>query len=361
MFTTIRSLISQIFSSEKKAETVVVETTPVAIIPEVPETPAPTAPYESATMKMIISVLVQKGLAVVSHGKSYGDANIYYHSMHEAENVISSFVETTETAPVMRGIEYEQAYKAIISQLGSDLKDVVSFCEDHGANRNCLEHAIHKMIVQVAIAYATYLNKELRGILRVKGSFGLVGRIYSPLVIDGDVDTIEGNVAPYLRITGNVRNLGVGPFWAENPVTGESGLLVIKGDLKGYKTSINNPDLEIEIGGNVTTKSAFLYRTNIFRKMTIHGDVLTETAICPGFYQGTLVIKGEAPYLADYLRPGGSYQTNTSAGNNAWMQFNDAGHIGSSLFLGDIQLLDRGMTGHMKQKASGLLHNRWKQ
>lgn len=330
MFTTLLSLFSRMFGSKPSTQTVQAETLTVQVT---------TAPYESETMKKIVAALVEKGLAVISHGSPSGQPNCYSHSMRESENCVSSLTETTEIAPLMKPARFETVYSTVTSLLGNKLEEVVAFCEDHGTNRNAVEWNIHKAIVQAAIAYATKLHKG--NLLTIKGSFGLVGRIYSPLVIDGNVDIVEGNVAPYLRITGNVKHLGVGPFWGENPVEGQGGFLQILGDLEGYKTSINNLELEIEIRGNVTVKGAFLYRTNIFRKMTICGDLLTEESICPGFYEGQLIVCGKAPHLERYLNT--NYKK-TSAMENARKNYFNPDFRGGQIFLQERQVLKHSMT-----------------
>jgi hypothetical protein len=238
--------------------------------------------------------------------------------------------------------------------LGNDPGSVVAFCEDHAANKNALECRSHMMVIQLAIAHATSLN-HTENPLRLKGNFSYVGRLEGSLIIDGNVGVIEGNFSSSLTVNGDVESLGVEGLLEHRPMSdgGQDVRLVITGNLGGYKTHINNPNMTIEIGGNVTTKGAFLYRTNIFKRMVIQGDVLAEDSICPGFYAGELQINGKADHLSYYLnvrRPEnqGGYR-NSSAFDNARIarNYREAGEPfaqpGGNIFIRGTQVLRNGI------------------
>jgi len=317
-------------------------------------TPKPTTPYESAMMKQILAVLVEKGFATTLEGEPCSDGSYFFSYKDPIAHVHYHPSDPFSPAVLIYGANYLKVRKVVGELLGNNLGSVVAFCEDHATNKNSLECRSHMMVVQIAIAHATSLNHSGNP-LRLKGNFSYVARLEGSLIVDGNVGVIQGNFSSSLTVNGNVEKLGVEGLLENGPVSdgGRDVRLVITGNLGGYKTHINNPNMTIEIGGNVTTKGAFLYKTNIFKRMVIQGDVLTEDSICPGFYAGDLQINGKADHLNYYLNVRlpenqGGYR-NSSAFDNAReaRHYREAGkpyaQPGGNIFIRSTQVLRNGI------------------
>jgi hypothetical protein len=258
-----------------------------------------TTPHWSLTMKNIFAALVENHAAVVLTGKKEEGRNgkIYYTFHHERRIY---WKQPFSRALFFNSDGYLNARKAVTEVLGNDLSATVAFCESYAAQRSETEWEDNEArTISLAIAHAVSLNHSGKP-LRLKGNFGYVGDLEGPLIIDGSVDRIWGSVGPSLVINGNV-----GQLWGETyfelsnlRMNGDKeAKLVINGDFLGYKTSVRNPNLTIEIVGDVLTRHCFLYEVCIFKQMVIHGDLLTREVICPGFFVGDLKIEGRGCHL----------------------------------------------------------------
>lgn len=229
--------------------------------------------------------------------------------------------------------EFEKIRDFAYPRLGNDGAELLRLAEEYLRERDDREAlGTHKCLVQLIIARGVELSMVSRPneTVHLNGNFDLIGRfpVGSKVEVHGNVGTIEGSIGSFLKVVGNVKHLGCGPFWAESPMKGdESCKLEIHGDLEGYKSSIENKQLEIEIFGSVTTKGQFLRGSN-FRKLTIHGDVSANTPFA-GLFTGTIVVLGRITDMDWATR---DRWLNTSAGRY--------GH--GDIFLKDRQLVANG-------------------
>jgi hypothetical protein len=292
--------------------------------------------YSSSTMQQIIKALVSQGFAKQITGGVYspddGDYEFSLCRQHKTGGGSTHWTERSRDETLITlsqdnesGV-YNEA-KQVIETILASLADggVVNFIEDHVRNRGGKEELpIHACIIQVAVSFAlgSVMQRDPSAELHLNGNFKLIGRLpHGNLVINGNVDTIEGGTGQLLVINGDVKHLGCGPFWNVNPASGVSGKIVVNGSLVGYKTSIANPDLEIEILGDVTAEGAFLYRSCVFKSMLIHGNLWTETSICPGLYEGGVTVLGEAPHLEKYLKQEFHRSSGSTHGHgNIWLK-----------------------------------------
>lgn len=255
--------------------------------------------YASQKMQSVIAHLKSLGLVItLTNGKRGRDG------LCEFEHGQFLKFSRDETVDVLDCSDFNRMRATIRHSFNSlSLHDIKDFVEDH--SRHTTEWLdVHKAIVQIAIAHGSSLTSEDRSLV-LHGNFPRIGYLEGGVVIHGNVDVLEGRISNFLTIHGNVDSLGVGPFWAQNHVSGDSECnLTIYGDVVGYKTGINNPLLTINIYGNVTNPNAFLYHGSVFKAMRIHGSLNTKKSILPGFYKGDLHIFGKAPYLVDYLKNG---------------------------------------------------------
>jgi len=176
-------------------------------------------------------------------------------------------------------------------------QELIEMAVDYARERKGrYELSVYRSIVQLLITEGLerLMKSGSEANVVLKGDFSLIGRLPlgAKLEVHGNVDAIEGSTGSFLKIVGDVKNLGWGPFWSISPVGGdETGRLEIHGDVKGYMSSIDNPNLDIEIFGSVTTEEQFLYVTH-FHKMTIHKNVYTKTPF-EGLFQGDVIVLGK--------------------------------------------------------------------
>lgn len=211
--------------------------------------------------------------------------------------------------------------KFIIQKLGQELSgyDIIKSVEEYAQERGDQEElSTHSCIVQILVSEGVQriMQAEPNTKITLTGNFGLIGFLPagSRLEVCGDVGLIQGSLGSLLSITGNVRSLGCVPFWGKN-TTGEGSTckLEIHGILEGYKTSLENPELDVEIFGSVTTKGPFLYGSS-FKTMVIHGDVLSPSPF-PGLFDGAVTVLGEI-VEREWLTPNRWH--NTSAGTTGY-------------------------------------------
>jgi hypothetical protein len=292
-----------------------------------------TAPHWSLMMKNIFAALVENHAAVVLTGEKVEGRNGESHYTFYHERCIYSRRPFSRALFFNSG-GYLNARKTVAQVFGNDLTATVAFCEGYAAQRSETEWEDNEArTISLAIAHAVSLNHSGKP-LRLKGNFSYVGDLEGSLIIDGNVDRIWGSVGPSLVINGNVGQLWGETYFESSDLkigNGEEAKLVINGDFLGYKTSIRNSNLTIEIAGDVLTKHSFLYEPCIFKRMVIHGDLLTREVVCPGFFVGDLKIEGRAHYLLLYL---------DKDAPNLHIQ----GHRGGNIFLGDMQVLRDGLS-----------------
>lgn len=259
--------------------------------------------YVSYKMKVVVEILIGAGVAREHTAtKEPNDRGLYSFELRERNWSWTEYSREPELVTLGHS-SYEKVKPVITAALdGMSPEEIVEFVEDHARNRGGLEELpIHSCVVEVALACA--LERKIDDGIVVNGNFNLIGRLpHGRLTVNGNVETIEGSTGQLLTVNGNVRRLGCGPFWSPNPVLGEVGKIVINGNLDGYKTGIENPDLNIEVIGDVTTLGAFLYRSCVFKSLVIRGNLLTENSICPGFFAGEMTVLGNAPHLEKYIR-----------------------------------------------------------
>jgi len=262
-------------------------------------------------MKAIEQGLVQRYLArrLTGGEKTKTGFTFYY----EVENWHLTEVTREPEVTVIVG-EFAKVYEAVSLILNeNDGTKILRLVEDYANGRQGREETrIHQCIIQVMIARAlALLGPGYHASIR--GDFGLVGRLKpgSKLEVHGNVDTIEGSTGELLIVHGNVRQLGCGPFWSPNAVGGEAGRIEIHGNVWGYKSKIDNPELEIEIHGDVLTQCAF-YCSGKLKKLTVHGKFHCGDGAFAGIFEGEVQLLGDAPGLRSYIL---HHWRDTSAGS----------------------------------------------
>lgn len=200
-----------------------------------------------------------------------------------------------------------------------DWHTVSSMIERHVRKNPGDDLDLHEKLIAILISIGSELalEKDYSCPFIAVGNYAFVCDLRGPTYITGNVDSIGGNLGPKLVIGGNVRSIDYGMFRGDcsKPITDES-YVMIQGNVNGYKTGIRNPNLTIEIMGSVLNPfGAFLYRGCMFKRMIVHGNLLSPQSVCPGFMSGTLEIRGQAPFLVDYLKRGHSNSTAASGGH----------------------------------------------
>ncbi len=257
-------------------------------------------------MKRLIEIMLTNSLArQLSNAEDEGldETGMRRYSFEVTEGNCTHWEQSREKEVVFLTCKPEEVERVInqsVDLLGLDLLQLVQEYAHERDGREALP--IHSCIIQVMLALAIKkrMERSPRTVIHVvHGDYLLVGRFPFGAKVDihGNVDTIEGSTGTYLTVRGNVNHLGCGPFWSIAPMDGtEEGVLVIEGDLEGYKCSIENKKLEIRIMGSVTTKGMFLLGSN-FKEMTIHGDVSANSPF-PGLFSGTVVVLGDIHNMA---------------------------------------------------------------
>lgn len=215
---------------------------------------------------------------------------------------------------VVRPAVMEYARALIKQETCGSWHNISSILRDHVQKNPGHDLDLHEKLVAILLSVGSELAEEDEYICPfiADGNYARIGDLRGPVYVTGNVRDIGGRLGPKLVIGGDVESISYGMFRGDcsEPITEESYVL-IHGNVKGYKTGIRNPNLTIEIRGSVLNPTgAFIYQGSDFKRMIVHGDLLSPQSVCPGLMSGTLEIHGHAPFLVDYLKKG---HKNTSA------------------------------------------------
>ena len=220
---------------------------------------------------------------------------------------------------VLRVAVSEYASAMISNSFSKSWHAVSYMIENHIRKNSGDDTDLHEKLVSILFSIGSELATKYEYICPfiAKGDYSNVSDLRGPTYITGSVREIGGRLGPKLIIGGNVESIGYGFFRGDfsKPLNEES-YVMIHGNVNGYKTGISNPNMTIEIKGSVLNPNgAFLYQGCNFKRMIVHGDLLSPQSVCPGFMSGTLEIHGHAPFLVDYLKKGHSNTSAASGGH----------------------------------------------